>query len=82
MNSNIFCDETNENEKANRFASLTRKVIFTNAFLNVGKELSDVRGSIFPILWDYTYSAAGFISTGCFKDAKASNAGEVGDGWK
>ncbi|MGL5980610.1 MAG: InlB B-repeat-containing protein, partial [Phocaeicola sp.] len=84
VNPNIFCNDADETEKANRFKSLTGKISFIEAFYEVGRDLgtSDLSGSTFPALWNYGYSPAGVYSSQCFKNAKASNSVAVVDGWK
>ncbi|MGL5980706.1 MAG: InlB B-repeat-containing protein [Phocaeicola sp.] len=84
VNPNIFCNDSDENEKATRFNSLTGEISFERAFFNVGQKLGaeEISKSIFPALWDYAYSAATVTKTSCFSGAKASNEGAVGSGWK
>ncbi|MGL5980705.1 MAG: hypothetical protein ACRCZY_07520 [Phocaeicola sp.] len=85
VNPNIFCNDSDENEKATRFNSLTGEISFERAFFKVGEELSseeEISESIFPALWDYAYSAATVTKTSCFSGAKAKNAGEVKSEWK
>ncbi|MGL5981435.1 MAG: hypothetical protein ACRCZY_11295, partial [Phocaeicola sp.] len=79
---NIFCDDADEAERADRFSSVMKKINFTETFHSVGSALSDVSGSNFPALWDYTMPSAGVDSSSCFTGAKASNSGSVGTGWK
>ncbi|MGL5980247.1 MAG: InlB B-repeat-containing protein [Phocaeicola sp.] len=80
VNPNVFCDEATE--ITTRFNSVTEQINFLEVFKGVGSELSDVSGSTFPALWDYTMPSAGVYSPGCFTGAKASNSGSVPDGWK
>ncbi|MGL5981570.1 MAG: BspA family leucine-rich repeat surface protein, partial [Phocaeicola sp.] len=84
VNPNIFCNDADPTERAERFKSVSEKINFTEAFYNLGRDLSpvEIEESILPALWNYTYPAAGFISTGCFTAAKASNSVAVGPGWK
>ncbi|MGL5981517.1 MAG: InlB B-repeat-containing protein [Phocaeicola sp.] len=82
MNANIFCNEATE--KTTRFKSVTSKINFENAFLNVGAIFNpeEVRKSVFPRLWNYGYSDAGVTTTECFKRARASNAEEIPIDWQ
>ncbi|MGL5937471.1 MAG: hypothetical protein ACRCY5_01955, partial [Phocaeicola sp.] len=78
---NLFCNE--DTEKDTRFAGIAPD--FDSAFKNVGSALTDVRSSFLPELWSYTYEdgvGEPYSKTSCFKDAKASNFGNVDDGWK
>ncbi|MGL5958962.1 MAG: hypothetical protein ACRCZZ_10335, partial [Phocaeicola sp.] len=79
---NIFCNDADETERANRFSSVTENINFEDTFYSVGSALSDVSGSNFPALWDYTMPSDGVNSSSCFTEAKASNSGSVGTGWK
>ncbi|MGL5957135.1 MAG: hypothetical protein ACRCZZ_00790, partial [Phocaeicola sp.] len=81
VNPNVFCEESTE--KADRFSSLTEDINFEKAFSRVGRDLidADANQGTFPTLWKYDYSAD-VNSLECFTEAKASNSGDVDDGWK
>ncbi|MGL5979938.1 MAG: hypothetical protein ACRCZY_03500, partial [Phocaeicola sp.] len=82
VNSNIFCNDSDENERKKRFSLVTSQIDFEHAFFQVGSGLSDVSGSAFPALWDYTMPSAGVKSASCFTEARASNSGSVPGEWK
>ncbi|MGL5937705.1 MAG: fimbrillin family protein [Phocaeicola sp.] len=79
---NVFCDE--ETEKATRFSSVSKQIIFDSAFKSVGVQLKleDLAESAFPALWEYSYSAAGVDKNQCFTNGKASNSDDVDLDWK
>ncbi|MGL5981571.1 MAG: InlB B-repeat-containing protein [Phocaeicola sp.] len=86
VNPHIFCDDNDENEKATRFNLITTPINFEKAFYRVGWDLQAGRESLvrdrLPDLWNYGYSSAGVIKTGCFESTYASNSEDVPDDWK
>lgn len=81
INSDIFCEETEENMK-NRFSDV-EKVYFESCFKNVGSDqsVSDAAGTV-PALWGYEYKGEKFIPF-CFENiGKVTNAAEIPNDWK